>query len=243
MADEQLEREEEQTEELPEDELPEGEEEEAGTEESGSEEETAESGRVEREEQRVDPIVALFNYYRAQGYTDEQIIRGLAALQQSGAATGEEEDETPPSYLTPEEAVEWKVQKRIEKLERKLEGYFQQLEKQSILSYNAQLIDSVLAEYGYTQLTDAQKNAVVSTFRELFPTVDTTMHRLNKRQVEVVIREALGVREKGSRGDSSGKLPKELPKAGAKRASLEQGVGRAVRETSAEERRRRWLEL
>jgi hypothetical protein len=214
----------------------------------GSERETEPSQAAQQPSQAnvwSDPVLALFNYYRAQGYTDDQIIRGLAELYKQNAQE-EEKEEEPPPYLTPEQEVEWRLQKRIEKLERLIEKQQEELTRKEILAYNEGVINSALSEFGIRELTEEQVNEFVRVFRELYPTIDTNKHRLNKRQVLVVLKEIFGDKaDRAGRQVAAGKqspAPRYLPQGQAARGGSRQTAS-APREVDRGTRTRRWLEL
>ncbi len=192
-----------------------------------------------------DPVLALFNYYRAQGYTDDQIIRGLAELYKQNAQD-EEKEEEPPPYLTPEQEVEWRLQKRIEKLERLIEEQKNELTRKEILAYNEAIINSALSEFGIRELTEEQVNEFVRVFKELYPTIDTNRHRLTKRQVVVVLKEIFGDKaNRAGRQVAAGKqspAPRYLPQGQAARGGNKQTTS-VAREVDRGTRTRRWLEL
>jgi hypothetical protein len=251
----ELEREQEQEQEYPEFEQ-EGFEDEGGWE--GEPEEPVDSEGSEQEAEATqatqqppagnvwsDPVLALFNYYRAQGYTDDQIIRGLAELYKQNAQ-GEEKEEEPPPYLTPEQEVEWRLQKRIEKLERLIESQQNELARREILAYNENVINSALSEFGIRELTEEQVNEFVRVFKELYPTIDTNRHRLTKRQVVVVLREIFGDKaNRAGRQAAAGKqspAPRYLPQGQAARGGNKRTTS-VAREVDRGTRVRRWLEL
>jgi hypothetical protein len=192
-----------------------------------------------------DPVLALFNYYRAQGYTDDQIIRGLAELYKQNAQE-EEKEEEPPPYLTPEQEVEWRLQKRIEKLERLIESQREELTRKEILAYNEGIINSALSEFGIRELTEEQVNEFVRVFKELYPTIDTNRHRLTKRQVLVVLKEIFGDKQNRAGTQAAAvkqsPAPRYLPQGQAARGGSKQTTS-VPREVSRETRVRRWLEL
>jgi hypothetical protein len=192
-----------------------------------------------------DPVLALFNYYRAQGYTDDQIIRGLAELYKQNTQE-EEKEEEPPPYLTPEQEVEWRLQKRIEKLERLIEEQKNEFTRREILAYNESIINSALSEFGIRELTEEQVNEFVRVFKELYPTIDTNRHRLTKRQVMVVLKEIFG--DKANRAGKQAAAvkqspaPRYLPQGQAARGGNKQTTS-IPREVDRGTRARRWLEL
>ncbi|MEM1966497.1 MAG: hypothetical protein QXO86_01305 [Nitrososphaerota archaeon] len=186
-----------------------------------------------------DWLTFAFNYYRAQGYTDEQIIRGLAKILEQ--RQGAQEEEKPPEHLTYEEELEWKLNKKLSALEKQLQDLQMQQVARENINYNNSVIYEVLREYGYEKLSAEQERQLVALFREIYPTLDTMRDRLTRRQVEVVVREFQSSSQ-GKRGNQKTaaevRAPqgvRHIPQQGSER--LESGP------TPWSTRKRRWDEL
>jgi len=153
--------------------------------------------------QNAQPIINEFKgskilqdiyYYRQQGYSDDDIKKGLVQMWSGDGNTIEEEE---PEFDTIEEKVEYLVQKRLEERLQPLQKQFQAVEGQrtaeTIMKHNGSVLEKALSNVGYSpdQLTLAERTAIDNSFATLYPGVDPTRYKLTPAQANVIVKDAL----------------------------------------------------
>lgn len=197
--------------------------------------------------QAVNPIVQTIQnsqilqsilYYKAQGYTEEQIKEGLVKLWQQEKSGAEEE-----SYETYEDELKAKIIKEIENRIKPIETRANTLalEKQiqETTQHNNLVLAEVLKEEGISELTQEQLQKMGTVLAEMFPNTDFRLLRLNKTIAKSLVKLVKDESKpaKASKALAKGvKLPKIIQTKGARNMPDKNLRGTAKPITSLEER-------
>ncbi|MGC8978642.1 hypothetical protein [Caldisericum sp.] len=149
-------------------------------------------------------------YYKAQGYSEDQIKEGLAKLW-SQEITKEE-----PEYESYEEEIKAKLFKELENrlkpLESKAQSIILEKEVQQITEHNNQVLRDVLNEMGIETLTTEQLKQVGQHLSEMFPGQDFRLLRLNKTIAKALISLVAEPKIKQKKASEVSKKVAKLPK-------------------------------
>ena len=139
--------------------------------------------------------------YKQQGYSDEQIIKGLYINATKGREDEEVDDDTK------------KTQKEIEVLNKKVDSFITKEESEKYKNHNAALLETAAAKYGKDIPDDVVMEKVTATFRIIYPNLDLTKYPLTQEQVSIIMKEALSgvkVQKIASNMSKQASIPKVL---------------------------------
>ncbi len=160
-------------------------------------------------------------YYRTQGYTDEQILEGMANLRKSSAPS---RDEAPPDFMSVGEEAAWYAQKAVkEQLENlmnpineKLSRYEMQQQReqqQNIKANNGVAFSQVLQSYDFepSKMRQQEYERLDAAMDNLYPGVDFSITPITPRMAEGIVRLAFGSSGR-SRQQSRGRSEQPPPR-------------------------------
>lgn len=154
-------------------------------------------------------------YYKAQGFTDEQIREGLTKL-----AEQNKEEKTYESY---EEELKDTLLSEIEKRIKPLEAKATQIETEKMIKeiseHNNQLFREVLAKEGIAELSNEDIKKIGNYLVEIYPNTDLRFLKLTKPAVEALISLVKREKTKTKTAPNISKLPKKIQSVGKKPTS------------------------
>jgi small-conductance mechanosensitive channel len=168
-------------------------------------------------------------YYKAQGFTDEQIKEGLAKL------TSQEQPQK--EYQSYEEELKDSLLSEIEKRIKPLEAKATQIETEKMLrevsEHNNQLFKEVLAKEGMGELSQEDIKKIGNYLAQIYPNTDLRFLKLTKPAVEALISLVKKEKVKIKGTPSISKLPKKIQSVGKKPTS---GLSEAKQPKTLEDR-------
>lgn len=174
-------------------------------------------------------------YYKAQGYSEEQIKEGLIKLWQQNPPQQTEE------YESYEEELKAKLLKEIENRLKPIEAQTNTilLEKQvsEITQHNNRILSEVMKEEGIEQFSQKQLEKMGSLLAEMFPNTDFRLLRLNKTIAKSLVKLVQETEPAPAKKVAKGiKLPKIVQAKGIRNIPDKDLRGKEKPVTSLEER-------
>jgi len=154
-------------------------------------------------------------YYKAQGFTDEQIKEGLAKLASQELPQKE--------YQSYEEELKDTLLSEIEKRIKPIEAKATQIETEKMLreisEHNNQLFKEVLTREGIGELSQDDIKKIGNYLVQIYPNVDLRFLKLTKPAVEALISLVKKEKVKIKGTPNISKLPKKIQSVGKKPTS------------------------
>lgn len=149
--------------------------------------------------------------FRKRKYTDDQILYGLWKLRQDAGAA-----EVEPEFTTVEEAVEYRLNKRIkeeiEPLKRSLYERAVAEEQEKMMETNNIILDSVVRQYGWEVAEIYENEAAMkkmgTVLKQLYPGLSLATQKLSQLQAEALIEKSIGVKSEAT--PEASKLAKQI---------------------------------
>lgn len=141
-------------------------------------------------------------YYKTLGYSDEQIMEGMAKLRSQSSGRKEEEQ---PEFMTVGEEAAWYAQKAVREqlenlinpLQSKVSQYEQMMQRnqaEALKAQNGRAFTSTLSNYGFEpdSLNDADYDRLDAAMENLYPGVDFSITPITPKMAEGIVRLAFG---------------------------------------------------
>ena len=211
--------------------------------------------------QEVSPIIDTFSkskilqdvaYYISQGYTDDQIKKGLPQIWSKD--TGE-----PKEFDSIEEEIDYRVEQQLKQKLANMEDKLTHTEEMAkrlaeekstaaIQDTNRNVFQSALNKMGYDvgDLTANELSAIDRTFADIYPGVDLMRMQLTHAQANIIVKDALNpkgikrakknkVKSMSKQAQATRSMPGNAQRA---KATDDKYVPRAVPRSEAERARR-----
>lgn len=193
-------------------------------------------------------IMRNIHYYRQQGYSDEQIKRGLVQLWQEELAA----EDKPAAQAGENADLQQVVDQKLGPVQKELETLRYQQAVKDAYANNEMVLSNKLKEYGWTdKLGDKEIQAMSDVLNTVFKDKDKYTLMLTDKDADIIVRASLGYNQKSGRGKSKAvklgrqaNAPTIQPGKGGKRTSGKTPRGTQKTENlSLEERLERKKEL
>lgn len=206
-------------------------------------------------------LLQQIDYYLNKGYTDEDIMSGLAQRYKEEAGENPEEYEEfdMMDKKTFEQKVEEAVQKRLAPYENQIKAQQQQQQATEIAQHNDRTLVNALNKYGYDfqQLDENQKNAIMEAFKTYYGDekgrVDVQNTRYQQHQLNGVVKAALVDKQFGKsepkvrRKTAVKKKSKKIPKISSGAAKTKKANDRKelpkIDDVAIQQRKANWMNL
>lgn len=190
------------------------------------------SQEMKRFVEQTAPLIDIYNsseimrnihYYRQQGYSDEQIKRGLVQLWSEEIATSEQQQQQ--GMDTEDTNVHKLVEQKLMPVQKELQTLRYQQAVKDAYANNSAVLSSKLAEYGWTdKLDEKQIQAMADVLNTIYKDKDKYTLMLTEKDADIIVRATLGRNNKNGSGKSDAvklgrqvSAPTILPGKGGKR--------------------------
>lgn len=181
--------------------------------------------------QQAEPIISIVRdsqlmkdilYYRAQGYTDEQIKEGLYKLWSDKKESGEQQTTEAPKEERDKLLEE--IEKRIKPIEQTLATYQTSQFFQSLLQHNNEVLAQAMSESGVSDFTPEEYKKIAEALKDMYPGVDLRLLRLTPTAARAIVKLVLHDRLNSPRKQKG--LPKIVEGGGVAKPSTGKNVSR-----------------